>query len=226
MTDEGTPARWMDYMPLSALRPHPKNPRTHKPKDLRASFDRFGYTSPITIDERTGLMAAGHGRWELLKVMANDFAERPEGVEVDEFGEWLVPVNRGWTSKDDEDAEAYLIADNRQAELGGWDPPELAEALTPLTDSPLGLEGTGFTPRDLKGLLEPAKPTTGTENSYDQRADNYRNKQIRSIIFDYPLADFEFVTETAARARSTFKAETNAELFIAMLRSFEEAHPT
>jgi hypothetical protein len=227
--------RRIAHMPLGELRPHPRNPRTHKPAELRKSFNRFGYTNPILIDERTGLIAAGHGRYELLTQMHADGASPPEGVrtlvpddpEHPDDIEWLVPVTRGWASRDDEEAMAYLIADNRQTELGGWDNPELHEMLTPLEAGDLGLAGTGFTPAAMAKLLEPAKPdpTSETENSYGERADNYRNKQLRSIIFDHPVEEYEYVIATAARARKTFGVETNAELFIAMLRQFESKHP-
>ena len=219
--------RRLDYMPLSDLRPNPANPRKHKPAELRKSFNRFGYTNPIHLDERTGLIAAGHGRHALLVQMKGDKATPPEAITVREDGEWLVPVSRGWASKDDDEAMAYLIADNRQTERGGWIEPELAAMLTEVRETDLSLAGTGFTPKDVDALLaDPAaEPETGIENDYGQRADLYRNKQVRSIIFDYPLADYEYVTTQAHAARRRHGAETNAELFILLLRAWDADHP-
>ena len=216
-------SRDVEYMRIDALVPALRNPKRHDIDNLRASLKRFGYTIPALMDEHTGRIVAGHGRLQLLQaIMAEPDAAPPEGIQTDTDLMWMAPVTRGWSSQDDVEAEAYLIADNRQTELGGWDKPELAAALTPIAEAPQGLVGTGYTPRDLKGLLEPERATTGDENSYDERADNYRNKQVRSIMFDYPLADYEFVTTTAAQARKDFGAETNADLFVAMLRKFEE----
>lgn len=47
---------------------------------------------------------------------------------VDPEGRWLVAVQRGWASRDDLDAEAYVIASNRIPELGGWDQEELRDS--------------------------------------------------------------------------------------------------
>lgn len=52
------PVRRLDLLPLESLRPHPKNPRTHRLGELRKSFDQFGFTNPPLICERTGLLAA------------------------------------------------------------------------------------------------------------------------------------------------------------------------
>ena len=145
MTDEGTVTeRRLDTVPLSHLRPDPRNPRTHKAAELRKSFGRFGYTNPIMLDERTGLIAAGHGRYELLTAMKAEGVAPPEGVicEYDDEGEeWYVPVVRGWASRDDDEALAYLIADNRQTELAEWAHPELAELLQPISETDRGLAG-------------------------------------------------------------------------------------
>ena len=218
---------------ITSLRPYERNARTHSKKQVKqiaASIERFGFTNPVTIDERTGLIAAGHGRYELLTAMKADGAKPPEGVEEvddDEGLHWLVPVVRGWASKDDAEALAYLIADNRQTELAEWQHPELADLLTPVSTTDKGLAGTGFTPRELTGLLAapPEEPHGQTENSYDQRADNYRNKQVRSIIFDYPVEEYEFVTRAVPGACKRHGVETTAELFVAMLRAFDAEHP-
>jgi hypothetical protein len=229
MSEDGrVTERRLDLVPLGELRPHPQNPRTHKPAELRKSFDRFGYTNPIIVCERTGLMAAGHGRYELLMAMDEDGADPPEGVEVNDDHEWMVPVSRGWASKDDDELLAYVIADNRQTELGGWETAELVPVLTDLAEIDTGLAGTGFTPTDLAKMqtpAEPEKPQVASENSYGQRADLYRNKQVRSIVFDYPIEAWDFVGRACAALRPQYEAETNAELFVAMLREYEAEHP-
>jgi len=113
--------RTIEYMPVAELveRFHPANPKDHDLEELRRSMERFGYTEAVMLDERTGLMAAGHGRIEIL---AHDMAEglsRPDDVTVDERG-WLAPVQRGWHSRNDVELLAYVVASNRIAEKGGW----------------------------------------------------------------------------------------------------------
>jgi len=146
--------RTIEYMPVAELveRFHPANPKDHDLEELRRSMERFGYTEAVMLDERTGLMAAGHGRIEIL---AHDMAEglsRPDDVTVDERG-WLAPVQRGWHSRNDVELLAYVVASNRIAEKGGWVDAGLADALQLIAStSELGLEGIGFNLDDLAAL--------------------------------------------------------------------------
>jgi len=82
-------------------------------------------------------MVGGHGRLKALMDRRESGAPPPEGIDED----WSAPVLRGWSSKNDEEALAYLIASNRTTELGGWDNTELLASLDRLDD----LEGVGYT---------------------------------------------------------------------------------
>lgn len=155
-----TEARWLEYMPLSDLhgRRHPANVKAHADDVIGASIARFGYVEPIVLDERTGRLAAGHGRVERLLANAQAGDNVPDGVTLDdETGEWLVPVARGWSSTDDAEAEAAMITLNRSGEIGGWKLPELAAQLTELAQSPAGLP-PGYTAPDLEAILADLAP--------------------------------------------------------------------
>ena len=54
----------IEYVSLAAARHWPRNPKLHSLPDIGASMDRFGFTEPPIIDERTGFIAAGHGRFD------------------------------------------------------------------------------------------------------------------------------------------------------------------
>lgn len=145
-------ARDLVRMPLSELQPAPRNPKGHDDEGIGASLDEFGYVEPIVMDERTGRLVVGHGRWEnlLAKVAAGE--DPPEGIEV-EGAEWMIPVMRGWSSRDDAHAEAYLVASNHLTTKGGWIVEPLAEMLTDLAEHDL-LDVTGFRSSDLEEMLE------------------------------------------------------------------------
>jgi len=145
--------RRVEYVRVEDLPPDPRNPKLHSLPDLEAAMDRFGYTEPLLLDERTGLLAAGHGRREALLAKRERGGEAPRGVTVGADGSWLVPVVRGWASRDDEEAAAYLVASNRLAEVGGWADRELATLLRNVTDTPLGLSGVGFSNDEVLSLL-------------------------------------------------------------------------
>lgn len=126
--------RRLDYQDLDTIEPAPNNPKGHQIDNVRASIDRFGYISPMIIDDRTGRLVVGHGRLESLKARRDAGETPPEGIEVDDTGRWLAPVIRGWASRSDADAAAYLVVDNHYTELGGWDYDSLNDLLSTLPD--------------------------------------------------------------------------------------------
>lgn len=154
---EGTPApRWIEYLRLDDLaqRLDDRNAKGHDIDELRRSLGRFGYTAPIEVDERTGMLAAGHGRTELLLLEhASGDVELPEGLTVDDDGMWRAPVVRGWSSANDDEAEAYLVTSNRLVESGGWNLTALVASLQRIDATALGLEGVGYKPSELADLV-------------------------------------------------------------------------
>jgi hypothetical protein len=109
----------------------------------------------VIIDERTGYLAAGHGRIDTLAQLKAQGKEPPANVQTQDFdGDWLVPVVRGVAFNSDAEIEAYLVADNRLTILGGWNEPELAGLLQDLAaqDTAL-LEATGYDADDLDAMI-------------------------------------------------------------------------
>lgn len=152
----------IERVPLSKLKEAPRNPKLHSEK-IGGSISRFGYVEPIVLDERTGRIVAGHGRREALLKLKASGAKPPAGV-VARGREWLVPVMRGWASKNDAEAEAYLIASNRLVEVGGWDESELAQMLGAMLKSDV-LEGVGFSEAEINDLLATQSDTHPIEKS-------------------------------------------------------------
>lgn len=144
----------MEYMPLDAIARAPRNPKGHARDEIAASISRFGVAELPLLDERTGRLVAGHGRLDDLTARHDSGEDPPDGVRVDKGGGWLVPVVRGWASRSDPEAEAYLVASNHLTTLGGWDDTELADLLSALAEEdPALLAVTGFTDDDLAELL-------------------------------------------------------------------------
>src|SRR5262249_49587080 len=119
----------IEHVKLETLRPYPRNARTHSKKQIRqiaASIKEFGWVNPVLADAR-GQIIAGHGRVEAAKLLNLD----------------TVPVIRieGLTETQ---IRAYVIADNRLAEIAGWDEDILAKELQLLLDIDFDVELTGF----------------------------------------------------------------------------------
>ncbi len=102
------------------LAPAPRNARTHSDKQIAqiaASITRFELTNPILIGD-DGKIIAGHGRVAAAKQLGLD----------------AVPVIR-LDHLSANERRAYIIADNRLAELAGWDRELLAVELKELRRS-------------------------------------------------------------------------------------------
>ncbi len=153
--------RYVDYLPIDTIRGAHRNPKGHATEAITRSIDHFGLAELPLLDERTGRLVAGHGRHHQLLAMHTAGNQPPDGIRVDDTGTWLMPVIRGWASRSDNDAEAYLIASNHITTLGGWEDHGLAEILEELQDADL-LELTGFEDDDLAQLpdTEPGEPGT------------------------------------------------------------------
>jgi len=134
-----------EYVSLDDLhaRRAPKNAKKHRLDELNASMRRFGYTAPPMINEATGTLIAGHGRLDTLMERRRSGQPPPDGV-FERDGKWLVPLVRGVSFATDVEALAYIIADNRLTEIGGYDWHLLREMAVDVAASGEGLLGTGF----------------------------------------------------------------------------------
>lgn len=151
-------ARAVAYVPLNGIVYADENPKGHHEEAIRDSYDRFGVASVPTVDDRTGKLVAGHGRIDALRALRAAGAEPPDGVQVNDQGEWLAPVLTGWASKDDDEAAAYLVADNQTTLAALWNEPDLAPLLARLTKLPDGVKGLGFTQPDVDRILANLTP--------------------------------------------------------------------
>lgn len=145
--------RRLEYMKLSAVKVATVNPKDHDIGEICVSIQKRGFVELPAIDERTGKLVAGHGRFEALAALKKQGAKLPAGLRI-EKGEWMVPVVRGWASKSDADAQAYLISSNRLTEIGGWNDETLAAELAKLANE--GIEhllGTGYDGNDVDKML-------------------------------------------------------------------------
>lgn len=145
--------RRIEYVALSKIQGAARNPKQHAEKDIEASVGRFGFVETPVLDERTGRLVAGHGRVKVLNALKASNRAAPKGIRVD-GDDWYVPVERGWASTNDSEAEAYLVASNRLTENGGWDDAGLGALLKDLRDSSEdALAGVGFSDKDVDKLL-------------------------------------------------------------------------
>ena len=147
-------------VPLRDIVVADRNPKQHRIPAIVESIERFGFVAPLLIDDRTGRLVAGHGRVEALRARQADGGAPPAGISVDRDGEWSVPAIRGVAFADDSEALAYLLADNRICEAGGWDQAQLREVMAEIEDR----SGLGWDDREIDILLDRLQGAGGEES--------------------------------------------------------------
>jgi DNA modification methylase len=131
------------YRPTAELQPYARNARTHDKKqidDLARNIQTFGFVVPILIDEDDQVIA-GHGRLAAAKQIGMD---QVPTIELNHLT--------------DEQQRAYVLADNKLTERGGWDRELLGGELNELRDAGIDLALTGFEQGELDELLEAFDP--------------------------------------------------------------------
>ena len=141
----------MVRVPIGELVPYARNARTHSESQIaqiRASLREFGFVNPVLIDSDRNIIA-GHGR--VLAAQAEGMTEVP-CVLV----EHLTDAQR----------RAYILADNRLAELSGWDTEMLALELSEMQSAGMDLTITGFTAADME-IEDPNEEPPAAEDDGD-----------------------------------------------------------
>ncbi len=139
----------IDYVKIGELREYSSNPKIHEEKQIQQiakSINKFGFTNPILVDEKSEIIA-GHGRLlaaQLLKLET-------------------IPIIR-LTYLSEAEKRAYRIADNKLSENGRWDTDLLKlefseiEKLALNLEDELNLDITGFDFKEIDVLLADNKP--------------------------------------------------------------------
>ena len=130
--------RQIERVPLARLIACRTNARTHSPKQvhrLAESIKRFGFIVPVVVNKENQIVA-GHGRVEAAKLL----------------GLTEVPVLRV-NHLSPAEQRAFRIADNRLAELAGWDRDTLAIELAGLIELDFAVEVTGFDMGEIELIL-------------------------------------------------------------------------
>jgi DNA modification methylase len=159
----------IEHLSPTDLKPYQRNARIHSKlqvRQLAASIERFGFSSPILVDGN-GTIVAGHGRAEAAKLL----------------GLTTVPVIR-ITHLTPDEVRALRLADNKIAAAAGWDDDLLAAELRELEQS-LGndITLTGFSVAEIDialrssdedEFLETVSSTEGKRPATSKNGDVWR----------------------------------------------------
>lgn len=132
---------------VHSLKAAERNARTHSAKQIRQiaeSIRSFGFINPVLID-KSDRIVAGHGRVEAAR----------------KLGLTTVPV-LCLAHLSHAELRAYALADNRLAELSGWDKEILALELADLAtiDDDFDVSVTGFDHAEIDLVIQTREKTT------------------------------------------------------------------
>ena len=214
-----------------------------------ASIKEYGFTNPLLIDERGGLIA-GHGRLEAVKQLNKlEWAENPL--------EHLPCVIVSGLSE--EQKRALVIADNKIALNAGWDYDTLQSELEDLDSMGYDMDLLGFDRQEIDDILSgiedsikasggaeiedlgnnvgkrditekythkvvtPIYEIKGDKPSFEMCADNSRVAELEAKIAASNVSDAEkeFLKKTAQRFMD-FNFENIAELYAHSGREMQE----
>ena len=157
-------ASQIEQIKTADLVPYARNAKKHDEAQvakLAGSIREFGFNNPVLIDADNGIIA-GHGR-----VMA-----------AQKLSLASVPCLR-LSHLSETQKRAYILADNRLAELGGgWDAEMLKLELADLGDLDVDLDGIGFGADDLQDLELSEEPEASDVDAEPQidKAEELRAK--------------------------------------------------
>ena len=130
-------AQQIEFVSTDDLNPYTENARKHSVPQVREiadSIERFGFTNPILVADRTVL--AGHGRLRAAIIL------KLKEVPVIDLSYMTPPERR-----------AYVLADNLLAEKAEWDTDVLASELQAIKHDGIPLVATGFSEEYLSEMM-------------------------------------------------------------------------
>lgn len=211
----------IEYVALSYLQKWPSNPKKHDIHGITAAIERFGFVDPIVIDEKSGKMVAGHGRLESLIGMKNRKKPVPKRV-LEKDGEWYAPVLRGHDFENEEEAEAFLVADNRLVEIGGWNR-ELENVILRkhLNENEQQLAAMGWAKHRMEQQLKPKKYVPPDQQNVGSKTASFVKSEVRQIVLSLKSDDYVSVDSQLKDLIEKQKLSNSAEALFFLLNFYE-----
>lgn len=161
---------------IAKLKSHPRNANVGDIEAIKNSMAVNGFYGTVIVNKRTGHIVAGNHRVEAAKALGWD----------------EVPVT--WIDVSAKEELRIMVADNRTARLGKDDDARLMDILAELSNTDLGLDGTGFSAEFLDGLIGSLVPD---EKLVDESPDQF-DEFDEGIETDYrcPKCGYEWSGKT------------------------------
>lgn len=208
----------IEKIPTEKLIPYARNAKKHdaaQVSKLAGSIREFGFNNPVLIDKDNGIIA-GHGR-----VMAAQKLELKE-----------VPCIRLGHLTDNQ-RKAYILADNRLAEIGGgWDEAMLGIELSSLREIDFDLDLVGFDGAEIEQFLNPPELSQDVLEGGEKgrtpadQLEDYENSTIRQIVLIMGAEEFEEVMKNLNDIKKERGLDSNTEAAIHAIKEYANNLPT
>lgn len=230
--------RRIEYVRLDAAQRADRNAKAHDIPWITSLIAKFGFVGAAVHDGRTGKFIAGHGRLESLEGMAAEGQTPPDGIVLDADGAWMMPVEYGWSSRSDAEAEALGLALNEATSRPGWDGALLAEMLRDLdavdvdlrrlagwTDDELddliaGIEEVDPVPAaspEAAGAEPPSYGKQGASAGLDELSSNYDRSNSRILVLSYEGNRYVWAVERLSALATEYGVDSNADVVLKLL---------
>lgn len=173
------------YKKISDIVPYAVNPRKNEATalKLKKSIDEFGFKNPVILDEND-VIVAGHARVKAAAML---------GMEE-------VPCVYA-TGLTEDEIKAYRIADNKTAEIAGWNYDKLCGEMESLAQSAFDLSFTGFDEAEQLFYLE----DKASSEEVDEEA--YRYKEYMDETEAEALNSYNVAIECSGPEEMQYLAE-------------------
>ncbi len=199
----------IEQIPTEKLIPYARNAKKHdaaQVSKLAGSIREFGFNNPVLIDKDNGIIA-GHGR-----VMAAQSLNLPD-----------VPCIRLGHLTDTQ-RRAYILADNRLAEIGGgWDEEMLKLELGDLIEDDINFESIGFSAGELEDFFQSAStPDTGAQMS-EETQNEYLNGGVKKFEIYVEIDRYDEVKSMLGRVGVVNDLDNNTDILLHCLnKTFQQ----
>lgn len=229
MTKSITLSDKVEHWKVERLVPYTKlNVRVH-PKEqveqIAASITEFGFTAPILVDDKAGILA-GHGRLSAAK----------------KIGMKVVPVIQ-LKHLNEVQRRAYMIADNKIPLSAQWDAKRLDKELKALSKSGYDILITGFSEADIARLTDDLDEMELRETSRggggagggaskdddddDDKAPSTKPSPATDMVaLNFIVSDKQrdFILEVLAQAKTQHKLKNNGDALVKIMQQWKEQY--
>lgn len=220
------------YIAIENLKTWERNYRQGDVGAIVQSLQRFGFNGALRVWNNNTIIAGNHTLLALRECYRAGYDLSGEGVQYAPDGSLSVLCVDA-SHLNENEAQAFAIADNRTSELAYNDTGNLAELLQEVAnyDDTL-LLATGYDGDDLDALLKDNMPTgfpaydegvgggergKNVEESYDV----FANSVVKQIVLIFGASEFDALVPRLKALRDVLGVENNTDLFMRLLEYYE-----